>query len=235
MRSKIEVLEEEGQAMWRELKDCEIALGPWYQPEGSDRPVPYFEYLQPSSSRSGADNLPSQSLNASYDPFTPPLPSANADPDILAPFFPPETDRPPLDSQPIRRASLSQLSDPHPSSRAQSSRSMLQNSVAPINLNTTLEGSLSGLRESLIDLSVSVDSLARWNDIALTNETLRINEDVMSLRANIHGLRMQVHAIMMDRNAQVTGRTMPETSQVWREPHPAEGSMVQSPPSITKL
>jgi hypothetical protein len=55
-----------------------------------------------------------------------------------------------------------------------------------------LEGSLAGLRESIVTLTGSVDSLARQHDIALTNETMKLNEELLSLRANVHGLRMQV-------------------------------------------
>jgi hypothetical protein len=64
--------------------------------------------------------------------------------------------------------------------------------VAPLNLSTTLEGALDGVRESVVALGGAVDSLGRRSDIALTNETLRLNEEIMSLRANVHGLRMQV-------------------------------------------
>ena len=55
-----------------------------------------------------------------------------------------------------------------------------------------MEGSLAGLRESIVTLTGSVDSLARQHDIALTNETMKLNEELLSLRANVHGLRMQV-------------------------------------------
>jgi hypothetical protein len=61
-----------------------------------------------------------------------------------------------------------------------------------LNLSTTLEGALAGVRASVVALAGAVDSLGRRSDIALTNETLRLNEEVMSLRANVHGLRMQV-------------------------------------------
>ncbi|KAF9010560.1 hypothetical protein BDQ17DRAFT_1346441 [Cyathus striatus] len=79
-------------------------------------------------------------------------------------------------------------------------------SIAPLNLGGTLEGTLNGLRESMVTLAAGVDSLGRRSEIALTNETLRLGEEVMSLRAGLHGLRMQVHAMMMDRNVVITGR-----------------------------
>jgi hypothetical protein len=64
--------------------------------------------------------------------------------------------------------------------------------VAPLNLSTSLEGSLSGLRDSISAVSASVDSLARRNDIALTNESMRVNEELGSLKYAVHGIRLQV-------------------------------------------
>lgn len=78
--------------------------------------------------------------------------------------------------------------------------------VAPLNISTTLEGTLHGLRESTVTLSAAVDSLARRQDIALSTEAMRTAEELRSLRVVIHGLRMQVHSIMMDRNMQVGER-----------------------------
>lgn len=67
-----------------------------------------------------------------------------------------------------------------------------QTHIAPLNLTTSLEGSLAGLRESLVTVAASVDSMGRRNEIALSNEVMRLGEEIMSLRANVHGLRMQV-------------------------------------------
>jgi len=73
--------------------------------------------------------------------------------------------------------------------------------IAPLDLGTTLEGTLVGLRESMVGLAAGVDSAGRRSEIALANETLRLGEEMMSVRAQMHGLRMQVHGMMMDRNA----------------------------------
>jgi len=75
--------------------------------------------------------------------------------------------------------------------------------VAPLEVGTTLEGTLVGLRESVVGLAAGVDAAGRRGEIALTNETLRLGEEMMSVRAQMHGLRMQVHGMMMtmDRNA----------------------------------
>lgn len=64
--------------------------------------------------------------------------------------------------------------------------------VAPLNLSTTVEGSLVGLRESLVTLSAALESQGRRLDLALTTEGLRVNEEVGSLKAVVQGLRMQV-------------------------------------------
>ena len=64
--------------------------------------------------------------------------------------------------------------------------------VAPLNLSTNLEGALSSLRESIVTLSASVDSLGRRQELAVNTEAMRTAEEIRSLRAVVHGLRMQV-------------------------------------------
>ncbi|KAI0344778.1 hypothetical protein BDW22DRAFT_1091035 [Trametopsis cervina] len=81
-----------------------------------------------------------------------------------------------------------------------------QSPVAPLDISSTLEGSLEGLRGSVVAISAALDSLGRKHEVALTTESMRNTEEIRSLRAIIHGLRMQVHSIIMDRNAQTTGR-----------------------------
>jgi len=78
--------------------------------------------------------------------------------------------------------------------------------VAPLNLSTTLEGTFSSVRDSIVTLSAAVDSMGRQNDIALTTEGMRTKEEILSLKSVIHGLRLQIHAMMTERNAQVMGR-----------------------------
>ena len=64
--------------------------------------------------------------------------------------------------------------------------------VAPLNLSTTLEGALTGLREAIVALSASVDSLGRRQEVSAMTEAMRTAEEIRSLRAVVHGLRMQV-------------------------------------------
>ena len=64
--------------------------------------------------------------------------------------------------------------------------------VAPLDVETSLVGTLEGLRESVVGVAAGMDLLGRRSEIALAQETLRLSEEVISLRAGIHGLRMQV-------------------------------------------
>ncbi|KAL0954541.1 hypothetical protein HGRIS_003506 [Hohenbuehelia grisea] len=250
LKHKVDALEGLTQTLRREMQSVKMALGPWFRPDGIRPPL-----VQHSSAEVPPEFQPwtaSTSQN-SYDPpgttnpgiFSPPL---TAVPDALAPYFPSDNDErhwsnpcPPQYVDPVRRgmhrpsSSVPEL--PYTSSAAYAAYNRLEpNAVAPINLSTTLEGALEGLRESVVTLASSVDSSARRNDIALTNETLRMNEELMSLRANVHGLRMQVHTIMMDRNAQVTGRPSDHLVEGWQGlPPPRMHFNPASPASITKL
>jgi hypothetical protein len=49
----------------------------------------------------------------------------------------------------------------------------------------------------VVGLAAKVDSVGRREEIAPTNETLRLGEETMSVWAQMHGLRMQVHGIAM--------------------------------------
>jgi len=71
-------------------------------------------------------------------------------------------------------------------------RSQPQSPIPPVNFNTTLEGSLNSLRNSIVQLSASLDTVSRRQDMNFTTEMLRMHEEVGSLRAIVHGLRMQV-------------------------------------------
>lgn len=197
LKHKVDVLEGMMQAMRREMASVKSALGPWCRSDGqisttihrnSVDSEPYGNSTFGVGSSTAPlspqpiprpDHIRTQSMASVYDPISPHL-------DDLAPYFPPELTSP-----------------EQPSS---TSRNLIHTHVAPINLSGSLEGSFGSLREDLVSLSDSLDSLARRQDIAQANESRRINEELMSMRGNIHGLRMQVHRIMMDRNAQVTGR-----------------------------
>ncbi|KAG8772912.1 hypothetical protein FRC20_009879 [Serendipita sp. 405] len=75
-------------------------------------------------------------------------------------------------------------------------RTQAHSPIPPINMETTLEGSLGSLRHSIVTLSTEFESLSRRQDMHYTTELLRLHEEVASLRATVHGLRMQVHTFM---------------------------------------
>ncbi|KAN0090785.1 hypothetical protein V8E55_004351 [Tylopilus felleus] len=220
LKQRVQALEGVVHLVQRELQSFKTILGPWYHSEvqstsrGDVRHVhvPEDSNLQgfagPSHSRTVSQRTQGPT---SPDPFD----NLDAEHDTATSFFlPPEAL---LDSRihAHSRTSSSLLDiQSHPGQR-----SLPLAPVAPLNLSTSLEGSLVGLRDSITAVAASVDSLARRNDIALTNENMRLNEELGSLKYAVHGIRLQLHRLMMDRNAQVTGR-LGETSSARTVPVP---------------
>lgn len=196
LKAKVETLEGLVQTVKREMANVKFTLGPWYQPDGlhtpaahpvgsSERPAPLRTHTRPTSFDLSAMTPPPASIMA----FTSPSGAMNpASPNALAAYFPPEAGEPSSWTG-QRRGSMSFIGDP---SGRLYQESPIQASVAPLNLSTTLEGSLSGLRDSVITLSAAVDSLARRTDMERRNEGLRMNEEVSRLNYTVNGLRMQV-------------------------------------------
>ncbi|KAF8236532.1 hypothetical protein L208DRAFT_1421926 [Tricholoma matsutake] len=220
LRQRVEGLEGTLHTFKREMVAIKRALGPWYQP-GNGAGLGYYSCNPPA------------------------LPHQTEAPLLQAPKYrrgrksPPPTFEAARGSAPTRALRTSSNIDPHTVGSFHPHHAHTQSPmIAPLNLSTTLEGSLHGLRGSVVGLAASVDSMGRRHEIALTNETARMAEEVGGLRAGLHGLRMQIHAIMMDRNAQLTGRDgvgeggtghwMPLPAPPARLYHP-------QPPSITKL
>lgn len=207
LRHKVVTLENIVQTMKREMQTVKTALGPWYRPDGSYTYRSSSELpldIQPASASTSRQlnflHIPGSLPHLPFDANNPLSATASPLPDVLAPYFPseveetaPTSSRPSLDftpttaRRPTHRTSLSTSHmftlNAHPPNLGM---------IAPLDLSTTLEGSLAGLRESVVTLGSAVDSLGRRNDIALHNETLRLNEEIMSLRANVQGVRMQV-------------------------------------------
>ncbi|KAJ7594326.1 hypothetical protein C8J56DRAFT_854429 [Mycena floridula] len=194
LKVKVEMLEGTLQRTRVELEGFQRALGPWYRPNTTSY-SPISSELPPTLQPSSASGSQPSEFFFDSTPFLPSSDQPNS-------YRPMENS---LRATHRHSGSLPQGWDQSGFPLAQS-RPTTQQSVAPLDLSTTLEGTLLGLRESLVSVGASVDSLGRRSDIALSNETMRINEEVMSLRANIHGLRMQVHTMMVDRNAHATGR-----------------------------
>lgn len=217
LRWRVEELENDLRRTTCDLQTAKLALGPWFRPDGCHAPLRPTPPSAPAP-RAYARRRLSNALNSAMFGFSPEVspvdPAVTTDP---APQPPPVTTPAPTDAffpffQPPENSPSQAL---HPSETFLATgqladrtypRTAPNSQVAPLNLNTTLEGSLISLRSSIVTLAAALDSENRRHDIALTTETLRVNEEVMALRAIVHGLRMQVHQIMMDRNSQVTGR-----------------------------
>uniref|UniRef100_D8QCH7 RING-type domain-containing protein n=1 Tax=Schizophyllum commune (strain H4-8 / FGSC 9210) TaxID=578458 RepID=D8QCH7_SCHCM len=223
LRQRIETLEHTVKTMRHELDVMRAALGPWYRPES------VMNLRSPHPPQRPLSSVPTMQTHEPHA-YTD---EGTADP--LASYFPPADDIP-IDSAAQQRA-LRRASTDYSTHASTSTTSAV---VAPLDLGSSLEGALVGLRESMVTLAASVDSLGRRSEIALTNESMRLNEEVMSLRAALHGLRMQVHAIMLDRNSQITGRTNEGETSGWLPgpppPRPPFFPPMMSPnASITKL
>jgi len=226
LRHRVDTLETMVQTLRKEMNAAKSVLGPWveasYQVGGGFG----SGTIMPSGIGTTSSQLP-VGMQHHVDYLSQPI-SAREDP--LAPYFPPAesvVQRPIVDH---RRASSRDT--------AYSGTGMM-GIVAPLDLGTTLEGTLVGLRESMMGLAVGIDSVGRRSEIGLTNETLRLGEEMMSVRAQMHGLRMQMHGMMMDRNAALRS----EEGQYFQPPilppppPPNRNNMNMSmmPPSITKL
>lgn len=204
----------------KEMNAVRNALGPWFSSSyqvggglGLDAGVGLTSSVWPVGMQHYTAG-PSQPTSAGEDP--------------LAPYFPPAesmVQRPAID----HRSPSSTVGD------TSYSRTGMMGVVAPLDLGTTLEGTLVGLRESMMGLAVGIDSVGRRSEIGLTNETLRLGEEMMSVRAQMHGLRMQMHGMMMDRNAALRS----EEGQYFQPPlpplPPPPNRNFGVPPSITKL
>lgn len=246
MRHRMESLEGTVQSLRRDMAAVRHALGPWFRLDSPSEPPLQNQFASSSSSSARAvghgegftERLEAREYASSIDP--------------LAFYFP--------EASQVRRsghrASTSvggvngHVGLPGPTIGHQVGFQMAgpgseqfghppglrTTAVAPLDLGTTLEGTLKGLRESVVNVAAGMDSLGRRSEIALTNESLRLGEEVVSLRGNVHGLRMQVHAMMMDRNAQFTGRGSGgdnnEDGLGWMIPPPGQRMYAGS---ITKL
>lgn len=196
LRAQIGDMQRTLRAAERDLETARVSLGPWFRTAGTTRAVSSTE--PPRRERIQRRRL-SSPLNTSIFGFPAEGPvgpigvDGSDDPFVQLPNPGPGSSQSYPD--PAMLASLNEMSpsrfsfppEGYPYQRIQGT-----SPVAPVDLNTTLEGSLSSLRGSVVQLSASLDALDSRQDIMLGTETLRRREEVGSLRAIVHGLRMQV-------------------------------------------
>lgn len=194
LKQRVQALEGIAHVMQREIQSFKTILGPWYRsdvqrtsrgrvhvPEDNN----HQGFAGPSLSRAVAQRAQVPTAPDRFD-------TIDAEQDAFASFFPPADVVYDNHSHTHARTSGGLLDlQSHPGQR-----SLPLTPVAPLNLSTSLEGSLISLRDSVATVAASVDSLARRNDIALTNENMRINEELGSLKYAVHGIRLQVRLLL---------------------------------------
>lgn len=202
LRHKVESLEGMLRSAQREIRNVKTTLGPWHRPH--PQPTATYHHTPPHAPRPDDEFDPAGFNFGSPNPTPPPNAPYHLHPSLsgvshntsssaasIADYFPPEEPR--VRSRSARSSSTSALSGYYPADYNTTGNppNITRSPVAPLDLSTTLEGSLTSLRESLVTLSSAVESQGRRQELALTTEGLRINEEVGSLKAVIHGLRMQ--------------------------------------------
>lgn len=221
LRQKLMAMEGMTQIIRSELDAVKTTLGPWYRLERAyERPI---VSQRPSYAQSGhniRDDIPPMPAPSGGDQSVQPsqgfpdVPSSlNRPPysDVdIASYFPPAL----AESSSSQQAYESRQNfQPPPSLDAYASRSPPASSsqgnafdststmpIAPLNLSTTLPGTLSSMHSSLETLASSHDTLRHLTELAISSEAARTSEELGALRAVVNGLRMHVHAMMMDRN-----------------------------------
>lgn len=193
LRQRVDTLENLVTTFRREMSAVKHALGPWMQVSNPSRyhstELPMSVQPATASTSGGDGTVGGEYSQPRYQPYNAAssLPSA----DSLAPYFPAEDEISTTyrASHQQHRRTLSGANHPPHAYEAYTPTHPL---VAPLDLSTTLEGTLHGLRESVVGLATGVDALGRRQEIAMSNEATRMAEEVGSLRLNLQGLRMQV-------------------------------------------
>ncbi|KAG5634115.1 hypothetical protein H0H81_003348 [Sphagnurus paluster] len=194
LRHRVDRLEGLVHSFKRELGAVKRALGPWFRVGDGVEGTGYFSTELPVGAQAASASTSSAGLSpeitAEYPaPNWPTYPAAHGAVDSLAQYFPAEVDDVVAQRRGHRASASAEFMggayDPFSPRHAPPL-------VAPLNLGTTLEGTLHGLRESVVGLATNLESMGRRHEIALTNETTRMGEEVGGLRAGMHGLRMQV-------------------------------------------
>jgi hypothetical protein len=184
LREHVSTLKAHIQVLHQDVATAKQVLGPWHKPEvppSAPQPISTPSGMAVPMERATSRRRLSNPLSCGILGF---LNRPSEDGDLLnsPPFSSyPQGSLPPTHGESL---SVSVLND--------FTRSQPQSPIPPVNFNTTLEGSLNSLRNSIVQLSASLDTVSRRQDMNFTTEMLRMHEEVGSLRAIVHGLRMQV-------------------------------------------
>ncbi len=201
LRNQVERLQMTQDVLRKDLQSARCSLGPWFRPADSQPPLAPAAHARPER----LVQRHRMSVPLSSASFGHPLDfmegadsgiHVHSTTTIHDPSSSPESDWPTESTSGfvITQHEPHHTSPPDMAHPRMSSYSHAQTWVAPIDLTTSLEGCLTSLRSSIVNLATALDSQERRQDIALATETLRMHEEVASLRAIVQGLRMQVHS-----------------------------------------
>ncbi|QRV94185.1 Zinc finger, Rad18-type putative [Ceratobasidium sp. AG-Ba] len=215
-QTRVTELERTVSALRSELDATKRSLGPWFRPANapaSSEPEPPRLEFRPLVGRRRV----SSPLHTSMFHFD--EPGTNAQHSSLAGrrragsgsrLVISTTNPPPAED--VETSTLDPFAHPLPSpTDSQQPRLEAVPYIPPLNTQTSLEHTLSMLRNSLVGMAASLDMSERRQEMVVTTESLRMHEEVGAIRAIVHGLRMQVSALVMERNVQMMGRLTAST------------------------
>ncbi|KAJ1304528.1 hypothetical protein OPQ81_005669 [Rhizoctonia solani] len=216
-QSRVASLERTVSELKQQLDATKKSLGPWYRPAGappSTEPEPPRFEFRPLIGRRRVSS-PLHTSMFQFDDAEGPANSSGAagagnrrragsGSSALRQAISGTTEPDPAPTPDLSFDPFSYILPPSPTSS--SARTEAVPYIPPLNTNSSLEHTLSTLRNGLVSLAASLDMAERRQEVVVTTETLRMHEEVGSMRAIVHGLRMQVSALVMERNAALMGR-----------------------------
>ncbi|KAG9127493.1 hypothetical protein FRC07_013031 [Ceratobasidium sp. 392] len=211
--SRVTDLERTVASLRAELDATKRSLGPWFRPANAAPPVepepPRFEFRPLVSRRRVSSPLHTSMFHFDDHPNSGEQTGlagrrrAGSGSRLMIST----TNPPPGEDSTHETSTLDPFALPLPSpTDPQQQRLEAVPYVPPLNTHTSLEHTLSTLRNSLVSMAASLDMSERRQEVVVTTESLRMHEEVGAIRAIVHGLRMQVSALVMERNVQMMGR-----------------------------
>ncbi|CUA66879.1 hypothetical protein RSOLAG22IIIB_00329 [Rhizoctonia solani] len=211
-QSRVAALERTVSELKQQLDATRKSLGPWYRPANAppstEPEPPRFEFRPLVGRRRVSSPLHTSMFHFDDEPNNSNNPGnrrrAGSGSSALRQAISGSTEPDPTPTPDLSLDPFSHILPPSPTSS--SARTEAIPYIPPLNTNSSLEHTLSTLRNGLVSLAASLDMAERRQEVAVTTESLRMHEEVGSMRAIVHGLRMQVSALVMERNVAMMGR-----------------------------
>ncbi|CAE7146018.1 unnamed protein product [Rhizoctonia solani] len=213
-QSRVAALERTVSDLKQQLDSTKKSLGPWYRPANAppstEPEPPRFEFRPLVGRRRVSSPLHTSMFNFDEDTGSTGRRRAGSGSSALRQAISGSTEPDPAPTPDLSLDPFSHILPPSPTSS--STRTEAVPYIPPLNTNSSLEHTLSALRNSLVSLAASLDMAERRQEVVVTTESLRMHEEVGSMRAIVHGLRMQVSALVMERNVAMMGRMRTTTA-----------------------